>query len=587
MLNYRSLLAILFIALFYGNQLSFAQTSDTLLAVAAREGDLETVERLLAEGYDPDVSLDEWTPLMLAAMNQELEIARALIEAGANVNALSTEYGSALAVAAMTPLYSEENETAIARLLVESGTDVDGTNGSSMTPLMFAAREGKKETVLFLIEAGADVNWQDVRGWSPLKFAVQSGLPDLVSIMLEAGADPNVMEEYPFRTPLHDAVRLGIPEVVSLLLDAGSEPNGLYDGGETLPPIFSAITEERASILGLLLDAGANPNYPDDGYLDESEDEYKIRTPLDWARKLNSVEMEQMLLKAGAMLQSELDDALVEMYGAILDGDSQTFADVMERGVDPRIPAPTVEGNVALLEVAAARCRADIVGIILDNWEINQYRLETAYQASHCPEEEGVLDVLIEKRPGAMLFTAIATDDPDLLQVILSLTEGTASYRDSKGLTVLYAAAEAGNPEMVRMLLEAGAEITDMSGWGETAIFGAIRQGYTEIVSMFLEAEPALVEMLNRSDMTPLNAAARSGELESLRLLIEAGADIEYTDQWGWTPLHNAAWMGNADCVKLLLEAGADREAHVPTGESALELADIAGNPEVVAILKR
>ena len=542
---------------------------------------------MLASGHDPDAGFDGWTPLMLAAMNGEKEIARVLIEAGANVNMQSDEYGSALGVAAMSPFFSGEDETAIVRLLVENGAELDIGNGADMTPLMFAAREGKYETMLYLIEAGADVNRQDVRGWSPLMFAVRTGLPNVVALMLEAGADPNVREEYPFQTPLHHAVSSGVPEIVAFLLDAGAEANGLYEGGGyNLPPIFTAVAEERTEIVRLLLNHGANPNYSDGGNLSESDEDYTLRTPLEWARKSGNEEIEEMLVEAGAMTQEELDEALLEMLRAIEEGDAERFGELVATGVDPRISAPTVEGEIDLLEKAAARGRTEIVGMILDGWEINQFRLENAYHAAFVPGQEEVIDLLIAKRPGEMLFAAIAVDDPEFLFRILTQIYEVSSYRDQSGVNVIYAAAEAGNPEMVRMLLEAGALPGDISGWGETAIFGAIKQGRTEIVAMLLEADPALTEMPNRTGMTPLAMAVRLGETESARMLIEAGADLEYYDRWGWTPLHHAAWMGSYDCVQLLLDVGADREARIPTGERALELAETAENPEVVELLR-
>ena len=121
-----------------------AQSTDTLLAVAARDGQVVQVQQLLRAGHNPDASLGSWTPLMLATMNGEIEIARLLIQAGANLHRLHTDYGSALGVAAMSPFTSVEGEIALLRLLLEHGAVVESENGSGMTPLMFAAREGKK-----------------------------------------------------------------------------------------------------------------------------------------------------------------------------------------------------------------------------------------------------------------------------------------------------------------------------------------------------------------------------------------------------------------------------------------------------------
>ena len=586
-----SLLLLLSVLLFSFQSTAFGQIPDTLLAVAARDGDLQSVKALLAEGYDPDAGFEEWTPLMLAAMNGELEIATMLVEAGASLNIRNGDYGTALGVAAMSPLYPSEGESALAQLLVENGTEIDAGNGASMTPLMFAIREGKVEIIKYLIEQGADASWQDVRGWTPLRFAVRTGEPAIVRLILDAGADPNVKEEYPFLTPLHHAVMMGQEEIVAALLDAGADPNGLTEGDAALlVPIVSATADGNLGIVRLLLEQGANPNYYDNGYvndeLSERFEEYQLRTSLDWARLLGYKDIEEALLEAGALTSEELENALFEMFVAINDGEDEDFEELMEKKIDPRIPAPTVEGDISLLDKAAELGRTEIVAMILDNWEVNQFRIETAYEAARVRGEEGVIDLFIERRPTQMVFTAIVTGDTELLARVLESSDGIANCRDEKDVTALFVAAETGSAEMVQMLLDAGAFPDDMGGWEETAIFGAIRQGYTEIAAMLLEAAPALIEMPNRSGMTPLAAAARAGEIESMRLLLDAGSDLDYPDNWGWRPLHHAAWMGHVDAVRFLLEAGADPEAETNSGETPLDLADIADNPEVVEMLK-
>jgi uncharacterized protein len=87
-------------------------------------------------------------------------------------------------------------------------------------------------------------------------------------------------------------------------------------------------------------------------------------------------------------------------------------------------------------------------------------------------------------------------------------------------------------------------------------------------------------------DGTPaLHWAVRVDDLETARLLIQAGADVKFADRYDVTPLRLACLNGNAAMIKLLLDAGADFNAADPTGETALMTAAAVGDLESVKLL--
>ena len=93
----------------------------------------------------------------------------------------------------------------------------------------------------------------------------------------------------------------------------------------------------------------------------------------------------------------------------------------------------------------------------------------------------------------------------------------------------------------------------------------------------------ALVLCLAFSD---LHQAARRGDLERVRELLDAGADANQYDELGATPLHDAAWAGHAGVARLLIRHGADVNArHKEAGSTPLHYAVLMNRREVVDVL--
>ena len=138
-----------------------------------------------------------------------------------------------------------------------------------------------------------------------------------------------------------------------------------------------------------------------------------------------------------------------------------------------------------------------------------------------------------------------------------------------KGKALLVAARE-GHLEIVRLLLEAGADkdaatTTD----GATALLLAAFQGHLEVVRLLLEAG-ADKDSATTDGATALLVADREGHLEIVRLLLEAGADKDAATTDGATALLLAAFQGHLEVVRLLLEAGADKDSAMTDGATPL-----------------
>jgi len=109
----------------------------------------------------------------------------------------------------------------------------------------------------------------------------------------------------------------------------------------------------------------------------------------------------------------------------------------------------------------------------------------------------------------------------------------------------------------------------------------AARNGHVEVVRVLLEGG-ADTKRANANQQTALHNAAWYGYLEVCRLLLDWGAKVDTLDKWKDTPLHDAARWGHLSVVKLLVERGADVRVKNVDGYTATGMARIQGNRDVV-----
>jgi uncharacterized protein len=129
-----------------------------------------------------------------------------------------------------------------------------------------------------------------------------------------------------------------------------------------------------------------------------------------------------------------------------------------------------------------------------------------------------------------------------------------ANSRSADGWPLLHLAAAFADHETVVTLLDAGADVDQISQ-----------------TPMRNQALHALLALSKNADVT--------------RLLIERGADVNAVQTAGYRPLHQAAVTGREDLVRMLLEAGADKTARCDRGKTPAEYARERGHEAVAALL--
>lgn len=225
----------------------------TALHWASRNDDVELAAKLIEAGADPKArNRYGVTPLYLAAVNGSAPMIRVLLDAGADPNEVANDGETVLMTAARTGAVDA------ARVLLERGAEVDAREAwHGQTALMWAAAQGHPEMIRLLVEHGADVNarsahevwerqvtaeprekWLPPGSMTPLLFAAREGCVDCIPLLVELGADVNAA------TPdgingLISALINGHYDVAAALIEAGADVNHVDKTGRSA--LYAAI----------------------------------------------------------------------------------------------------------------------------------------------------------------------------------------------------------------------------------------------------------------------------------------------------------------------------------------------------------
>jgi ankyrin repeat protein len=153
-----------------------------MLIKAASAGDVAQVRAALAAGADMNAKTSNGgTALMTASFGGHLEVVQALLAAGADVNAKVSWGDTALIMA------SVKGQLAVVQALIAAKADVNAKARSGFTALIASSLEGNPKVVQALLAAGADVNAKMGNGDTALIMASQKGHQEIVQLLKEAG----------------------------------------------------------------------------------------------------------------------------------------------------------------------------------------------------------------------------------------------------------------------------------------------------------------------------------------------------------------------------------------------------------------
>lgn len=143
----------------------------------------------------------------------------------------------------------------------------------------------------------------------------------------------------------------------------------------------------------------------------------------------------------------------------------------------------------------------------------------------------------------------------------------------------LWSAAELGDADSLRRLLQRGGDVSVRDAQGLTPLYIACREGQLETARLLLEAGAPVNAECGQGDF-PINVAAHSGNVDLVKMLLEQGAYVEQPGQFGGRPLSDAACSGSLAMARFLLSQGAEIDAYDSDYRSALSYACLFDRPD-------
>ena len=172
------------------------------------------------------------------------------------------------------------------------------------------------------------------------------------------------------------------------------------------------------------------------------------------------------------------------------------------------------------------------------------------------------------------------------LEVVRSLIEAGAdlNLKTEEGWTALMYACENDHLEVVKSLVNARADVNVQNQFRQTALMRASRKGYLRVVRSLVDSGVD-VNVQSKNGWTALIAASKARHLEIVEVLVDAGAELNLKTKVGWTALMYACGNGYLEVVNSLIQRRSDVNIQNRYGETALIHASRVGHLEIVKSL--
>src|SRR5687767_10343889 len=404
------------------------------------------------------------------------------------------------------------------------------------TPLIDAAKQQDVTAVRALLKQGADVHAKDADGSTALHWAAQRNNLPLVDLLLASGADAKSSTRYNV-TPLYLASLNGNAAIMERLLNAGADANGTAHEGQTM--LMTAALTGKADAVRLLLTRGAKVN---------EKEPYKGQSALMWAAAEGNTAAVDVLLEGGADLKAKSAGGFTPLLFAVRNAHVDTVDTLLKHGADVNDVAP--DGSSAL-SMAAVNAYYELASVLLDHG---------ANPNLPDPRASPLHTVAWLRKPGADGAAGVGNTPVGTPQQVGKVTA----------------------IQLARKLLEHGANPNTRVEWNEPR-FG--KEGGTARNPPNIRLGRHLITYRGA---TPFYVAAKNGDIELMRLLVEFKADPAITTLAGITPLMVAAgldtWEGETpgpftgtpeaerlEAVKFAVSLGADVNARANFGDYPME----------------
>ena len=584
----------------------------TSLMLASENGHTETVSLLLQNGAPVDIQNNAGSSsLMAASQNGHTETVLLLLQNGAHINMQNNEESSSLMIAC------HNGHTKTVSLLLQNGAHINMQSNGGSSSLMAASRNGHTETVSLLLQNGAHVNMQNNDGRSSLMFTNSLTCSQL---LIAYGGDMNLLSTTTRLTALAMAIIKGNTDIALHLIDCGAD---MSIGGSSA--LFYASLHNQISVIKRILDKESILNITN-SLVDDLIDGY---TPLMVASSCGHVEIVQLLLEAGVRVNfnnfsdyqslhlplqqqmqiPEKDDQLSTVRGSALDmavirGRAEVVSLLLQYGAKVH----NIYYLLRSITLKQAQANAKSGNSDESHWEKYSIILQilfsndsdligrvqctnpsTLYMACAFGAEE-MVSLLIEL--GADVSDLYRTDVSGLsywcsfVTIISSgsFLSATASNKTSSDVDLLHKVNWDKYSRLISILTENGLDVNHKDSSGSLALNIACREGHADLVGFLLKCR-AYVNLQDGEGLSSLMEAVSCGHLEICLLLFRYRAKVNLQDSKGWSALMLAVTAGHIDFVLLLLERRAEINLQDASGTSPLMLSCFAGDTHVTKVL--
>jgi len=427
--------------------------------------------------------------------------------------------------------------------VVGFGADINAAEPDGTTPLHWAVRADDLAKVNKLLAEGADAKAANRYGITPLYLACQNANPAMIERLLKAGADPNAVSTEG-ETALMTVARTGVVEAAKVLLDHGAKVDAREEWhGQTA--LMWAVDEQHPAMVKELIAHGADVNAVSNINKWERQKTAEPRdkwlplgglTPLLFAARQGCIECEQILLEAGARIDTTDPDGISPVLIAIINGHYDAAAFLLNHGANPNLADDT--GRTALFSavdfntmpvsnrpsprvIENQMTSLDLIKLLLDKGaNVNAQLLK---QQPYRTKLDRGDDTMLTTGTTPLLRAAKAADLPAMRLLLAKGADPKLATR--AGITPLMAAAGLGSKEedttgrfkteaeaieAIQLCLDAGVDINAASGQGQTALHAAALKGYDHVVQ-YLADHGANLNAKDRQGKTPLDEALGKG----------------------------------------------------------------------------
>jgi uncharacterized protein len=424
-----------------------------------------------------------------------------------------------------------------------AAADLRATEPDGTTALHWAVRHDDLKAADALIKDGADAKAANRYGVTPINLAATNGSAAMIRKLLDAGVDPNSANPGG-ETALMTAARTGKVDAVKLLLDRGANIHA-KDNAHGQTALMWAVLENHADVVGLLLARGADINAHTNVTITPGEyvparaaaasgngiiRQRALPTPnggmtsLLFAIRDGNVPMMRLLLDHGADLGQSSGNHTTPLLIALLNGQVGIATELVNKGAD--------------VNAADDYHRAALFAAI-DLRNFNHEKYGDLPTDGRDPLE--LIKALLKKDANPNLRTDTVP--------VHGLMQFDASWVNFDGETPFVRAALSGDIEVMRLLLESGADPNIATTQGSTALMAAAginwipgqtytrsEADYVEAVKLCLE-RGAPVNASNSLGLTAMHGAANRGWESVIQILADHGAQVDPKDKEGRTPM--------------------------------------------------